>query len=63
MLGANTELIFSLLCGALLGIGWVIERFVAGMPAWLPMACFISAYFFGGFYTVREAVDNIRLKR
>ena len=63
MLGANTELIFSLLCGALLGIGWVIERFVAGMPAWLPMACFISAYFFGGFYTVREAIDNIRLKR
>ncbi|MCI1016737.1 heavy metal translocating P-type ATPase [Herbaspirillum sp. C7C2] len=63
MFGANTELIFSLLCGALLGTGWLIEKFVAGMPAWLPMACFVAAYFFGGFYTIREAIDNIRLKR
>lgn len=29
----------------------------------LPLACYVAAYFFGGFYTLREAVDNLRRKR
>src|SRR3546814_5682630 len=32
LLGPNTELIFALACGALLGIGYAIERLVAGAP-------------------------------
>ena len=62
-LGPNTELIFALACGALLGIGYAIERLVAGAPEWLPTACYIAAYFFGGFFTLREAIDNLRMKK
>jgi hypothetical protein len=30
---------------------------------WLPTACFVAAYLFGGFFTLREAIDNLRLRR
>ncbi len=61
--GANSELIFALICGGLLALGYGIEKLLPGVPGWLPMAGYLGAYFFGGFYTLREAVDNIRLKR
>jgi len=60
--GANSELIFALLCGALLGIGFAIEKLVA-TPAWVPIAFYIGAYAFGGWFTLREAIDNLRLRR
>lgn len=63
LLGPNTELIFSVLCGVLLAIGYGIEKFAAAAPQWLPTACYITAYVFGGLYTLREAVDNLRLKK
>ena len=62
-LGPNTELIFALACGALLGIGFAIEKLVAGAPGWLPTACYVTAYIFGGFFTLREAIDNLRLRK
>jgi len=62
ILGPNTELIFSLACGALLVGGYLVEKFLA-VPAWLPFAAYLGAYFFGGFFTLREAIDNLRLKR
>jgi Cd2+/Zn2+-exporting ATPase len=62
-LGPNTELIFALLCGAMLGIGFGVEKLMPDLPGWLPTAFYIAAYFFGGFYTLREAIDNLRLKR
>ncbi|MDH8522666.1 hypothetical protein QIH09_27115, partial [Klebsiella pneumoniae] len=37
ILGPNTELIFSLACGALLIGGYLVEKFLA-VPAWLPFA-------------------------
>lgn len=61
--GANTELIFALICGGLLGIGFAIEKFATTAPSWLPLAFYFGAYFFGGFFTVREALDNLRMKR
>jgi len=51
-LGPNTELIFALTCGALLGAGFLIETFASGLPAWLPTALYVTAYFFGGFFTL-----------
>ena len=60
--GPNTELIFALACGALLGIGFAIEKLVAA-PAWLPLALFLGAYFCGGFFTLREAIDNLKQRR
>ncbi len=62
-LGPNTELIFALASGAALIIGFAIEKLVAGAPGWLPTALYIAAYFFGGFFTLREAIENLRLKK
>ncbi|WP_336696358.1 heavy metal translocating P-type ATPase [Delftia acidovorans] len=63
VLGENAEMIFAITCGALLGLGVVIEKFVANAPSWLPLSCFVLAYFFGGFFTLREAIENLKLKR
>lgn len=62
-LGGNAELIFALTCGALLGVGVLVQKYVSSAPGWLPVAIFVAAYVFGGFYTLREAIDNLRLKR
>lgn len=62
-LGPNTELIFALASGVALAVGFAIERLVAGVPGWLPLALYIAAYGFGGFFTVGEAVENLRRKR
>lgn len=62
LLGDNTELIFSLASGALLALGYFIEALLS-WPSWAPIACYIGAYFFGGFYTFREAIENLRLGR
>ena len=61
--GANTELYFSLASGVFLATGFGIEKLWSGHPGWLPFACYLAAYFFGGFFTVREAWDNLRLRR
>ncbi len=62
ILGPNTELIFALACGGLLGGGYLMEMFLP-VPVWAPLAFYLGAYFFGGFFTLREAIDNLRLKR
>lgn len=56
--GRHGELLFAVLSGAALFVGWMIER--SGADA-LPL--FIAAYFFGGFFTLREAIENIAAKR
>ena len=53
--GANTELYFALICGGLLGVGFAIDMLDAA-AGWVPLSLYVSAYLFGGFYTVREAV-------
>ncbi|MCD9007056.1 heavy metal translocating P-type ATPase [Luteimonas sp. XNQY3] len=63
LLGPNTELIFALVCGALLVGGFATEKLAPGAPGWVPLACYVAAYFFGGAYTLREAIDNLRMKR
>ena len=63
LLGANSELIFALACGALLITGYLIEKLVPNTPGWAPLACYVLAYGFGGFYTLREAIENLRMKR
>jgi len=57
--GAQTELIFVGLCGVLLLIGWLLPKFVA-MPSWAPLFVLVPAYFFGGYYALREAIDSVR---
>lgn len=60
--GEKSELVFAVIAGVLLATGWVIERVDVG-PGWLPMACFVLAYASGGFYTVKEAIENLRARR
>ena len=60
--GEKTELIFSLLAGALALSGWLIGRGDFA-PGWVPMACYVAAYFFGGYFTAKEAVENLRARR
>ncbi len=62
MFGPNTELIFALVCGAFLAAGFGIEKLWPG-HSWAALTLYIVAYFFGGFYTLREAIENLRLKR
>lgn len=63
ILGSNTELIFALSSGFTLGVGFALEKLVEGLPGWIPIALFVAAYIFGGFFTVREAYENLRQKR
>ncbi|WP_145111312.1 heavy metal translocating P-type ATPase [Botrimarina mediterranea] len=60
--GPRSELIFAVLCGAFLLVGWLLETFTE-MSGWVPLACFIAAYYFGGYYTVTEAVEKIRASK
>jgi len=56
--GKNTELIFSILCGALLGIGFGLS-FVKNISTFIPLGFYIGAYIFGGFYVAKEAIETI----
>ena len=60
--GEKTELVFSLLCGGLLLIGWLLSALTQVTP-WVPWSLYLAAYFFGGFFTFREAIANIRAGR
>lgn len=62
LFGEKTELIFALMAGALLLAGWLLGRGGVG-PDWLPTAFYVGAYGFGGYYTVKEAFDNLMARR
>lgn len=62
MFGENTELIFAIMSGVLLAIGFMLS-FVSAVPAWLALAIYVAAYGFGGYYLLREAIDTLRLGR
>ncbi|WP_420153380.1 heavy metal translocating P-type ATPase [Siphonobacter sp.] len=57
--GANTELLFAILCGVCLAVGFGLS-FVPTLPSWLPLTLYGFAYFFGGFFTAKEAIEAIR---
>ncbi|MEC7772150.1 MAG: heavy metal translocating P-type ATPase [Bacteroidota bacterium] len=56
--GKNTELIFALICGVLLGIGFGLS-YLAAVPDWVSLSLYIGAYFFGGYFTAKEAVQTV----
>ncbi|WP_298124073.1 heavy metal translocating P-type ATPase [Brevundimonas sp.] len=61
--GSNTEVIFAVSSGGALALGFGLEKLVPGVPDWLPLGLYLVAYGFGGFFTVREAFENLRNKR
>ena len=60
--GGRAELYLSLLCGALLLGGWLLERSLGDALRW-PMVLYVAAYLAGGYYTVREAIENLRARQ
>lgn len=56
--GEKTEMIFAIICGALLGIGFGLS-FIKGMSPYISIGFYVVAYFFGGFYTTKEAIEGI----
>jgi len=56
--GKNTELIFSIISGVLLGIGFGLS-FVNIVPSGASLALYIGAYFFGGYFTAKEAIQTV----
>lgn len=60
--GSWTELVFALCCGLALAIGFAIEN-LASASRWLPLAWYVLAYVLGGFFTLREALENLKARR
>lgn len=56
--GKNSELIFSLICGSLLGLGFVFS-FIETIPSTVSLILYIGAYLFGGYFTAKEAFAAI----
>ncbi|MEO6820439.1 MAG: heavy metal translocating P-type ATPase [Ginsengibacter sp.] len=56
--GEKTEMIFSIICGFLLATGFSLS-FVNGINVFIPIGIYLGAYFFGGFYTAKEAIEGI----
>ncbi|MFA5804547.1 MAG: heavy metal translocating P-type ATPase [Melioribacteraceae bacterium] len=56
--GKNTELMFSIICGVLLAAGFGIS-FIESVPGWVSLILYIGAYFFGGFFTAKEAIETV----
>ncbi len=57
--GPRSELIFAILCGVFLLVGWLLATF-ASADHRIAIACYVAAYFCGGYYTTREAIEKIR---
>ncbi|MCS0588281.1 heavy metal translocating P-type ATPase [Massilia norwichensis] len=60
--GEHAELIFAVLAGVCVLAGWLVERSAAG-PDWLPTALYVGAYLFGGYFTAKEAIENLLARR
>ncbi len=58
VLGSNSELYFSLLCGLFTGVAWALDKWTGTDPVIL-LTLFGLAYLLGGFYTAKEAVQTI----
>ena len=54
----NRELAWSLIAGALLAIGWFLER--QYLASWIPVAVFAGSYFFGARDNVSHFIGDLR---
>ena len=56
--GKNTELYFAILSGVTLITGFLLEKYTE-VSANIPFGLYIAAYFFGGYFTLKEAVTKV----
>jgi len=59
--GERSELIFSLACGALTGLGWGLEK--ANVSSQVTTGLFVLAYVLGAWFTVQEAFVALRARK
>ncbi len=59
--GEKTELYFAILAGISLGLGYVISK--SATTSLIPMIFYVLTYFFGGFFAVLEAFENLKQKK
>jgi Zn2+/Cd2+-exporting ATPase len=55
----NRQLVFSLASGGCLLVGWLGGHFL-GFPFNISLGCYLAAYLFGGYDTVRHALQALR---
>jgi Cd2+/Zn2+-exporting ATPase len=60
LFGEQTELIFAIIAGICVAGGFGLS-FVEGVSTWGPWSLYVGGYVFGGYYTVREAIDTLRV--
>ncbi|MAK81846.1 heavy metal translocating P-type ATPase [Phenylobacterium sp.] len=58
--GERTELVFAVLSGVALLVGWLASFRLSGP---VPLGFYVLAYGFGGYFTLREALENLRNRR
>jgi len=56
------ELVFAILAGFFLLVGLFFEVSTL-LPGWVPAVLYVVAYLFGGFFVLRETVQNLVAKR
>ena len=61
--GERSELIFAITSAVLWIVGFIIDATFSGDAERVAIGTFIGAGFFGGYFTLREAIDSIRNKR
>ena len=60
--GIKLELAFAVASGLCVGVGWLLD--VLAPVHWgVPLGLYLSGYFFGGYFTVREAITKIRARK
>ncbi len=59
--GERSELVFSLTCGVLTGIGWGLGK--AGIASVVTTGVFVVAYALGSWFTVKEVVVALRARK
>jgi Cd2+/Zn2+-exporting ATPase len=58
LLNGRAELGFSLFCGATLLAGWLGPK-ISAMPDTVALGLLAAAYFFGGYFTLKEAIAKV----
>ena len=57
---SGVELGFAVAAGVFVLVGWLLPRFPVLPSQWMATVPLWGAYFFGGFFTAREAFEHIR---
>lgn len=61
VLGGPWELRFAIVCGLALLLGWLASW--RDVTPWVTWGLYLAAYSFGGFFTFREAISDLRARR